>query len=89
MTSSIRGIIKTAAFYENNDVELINILNARCNDKRRRTVDSVVLFLNNWVIKQLFHGYFGNSQPWSLSRAKDMGSCCPKLSQIFSTYSGQ
>ena len=29
------------------------------DDKRRPTIDSVVLFLNN----QLFHGYFGNSQP--------------------------
>ena len=36
------------------------------DDKRRRTVDSVVgFFLNNWVIKQLFHGYLGTSQPQS------------------------
>ena len=65
------------------------ILNARCNDKRRRTVDSVVLFLNNWVIKQLFHGYLGNSQPRSFSRGEDLGNCCSKLLQIFSTNSGQ
>ena len=55
----------------------------------RRTVDSVVLFFNNWVIKQVFHGYLGNSQPRSLSRGEDLGNCCPKLSQIFSTNSGQ
>ena len=53
------------------------------NDKRRLTVDSVVLFFNNWVIKQLFNGYFGNSQPQSLSKGEDLGNCCPKLSQIF------
>ena len=59
------------------------------NDKRRRTVDSVVLLLNNWVIKQLFHGYLGNSHPQSLSRGEDLGNCCPNLSQIFSTNLGQ
>ena len=59
------------------------------NDKRRRTVDSVVLLLNNLVIKQLFHGYLGNSHPQSLSRGEDLGNCCLNLSQIFSTNSGQ
>ena len=33
------------------------------DNKRRRSFGSIVLFLKDWVIKQLFHGYLGNSQP--------------------------
>ena len=35
------------------------------DDNHRRTVNSVVLFLNNWVIKLLFLGYLGTVKQYS------------------------
>ena len=39
-----------------------NVKSPDVNDEYRRIVDSISVILNNWVIKQLFQGYLGNSQ---------------------------
>ena len=58
------------------------------DNKRRRTVDSIVLF-KQLDDKTVIHGYLGNSNPYFLGRGEDLGNCCPRLSQNFFTHSGQ
>ena len=87
MTSSIRGNKQNGCFLWKRWCRIDKYL--ECPTSTTSVGVLLTVLCCFWVIKQLFHGYLGNSHPQSLSRGEDLGNCCPNLSQIFSTNSRQ
>ena len=57
------------------------------SDEHQRTIDSVLVNQNNWVIKQLFQCYLGNSQTIVPRQWRNLGNCSFRLSASGNRFS--